>query len=68
VNGRFFSERVSDAGPAPAIDPGIGAGVGKPPKNERAESDERLAVYGDLTEPRLWRGMVFAGSLRVEGR
>src|SRR6516165_2862606 len=32
------------------------------------ESDERLAVYGDLTEPRLWRGMVCAGSLRAEGR
>jgi hypothetical protein len=28
--------RVSDAGPARAIDQYRGAGVGKPPKNERA--------------------------------
>jgi hypothetical protein len=28
--------RVSDAGPARAVDPGKGAGVRKPPKNEPA--------------------------------
>src|SRR6516225_865492 len=28
------------------------------------ESGERLAVYGDLARQRLWREMVFAGSLR----
>ena len=32
------------------------------------ESDERLAVYGDLARQELWEGMVFAGSLRAESR
>jgi hypothetical protein len=32
------------------------------------ESDERLAVYGDLVRQELWQGMVFAGSLRAESR
>jgi hypothetical protein len=32
------------------------------------ESDERLAVYGDLARQELWQGMVFAGSLRAESR
>ena len=32
------------------------------------ESDEGLAVYGDLARQELWQGMVFAGSLRAESR
>jgi hypothetical protein len=32
------------------------------------ESDERLAVYGDLARQELWQGIVIAGSLRSESR
>src|SRR5215510_9016111 len=32
------------------------------------EAGEQLAVYGDLVGRRLWRGMFFARSLRVESR
>lgn len=32
------------------------------------ESDERLAVYGDLARQELWQGMVIAGSLKAESR
>jgi hypothetical protein len=32
------------------------------------ESDERLAVYGDLARQELWQGMVFAGSVEAESR
>src|SRR6516164_3930418 len=32
------------------------------------ESNERLAVYGDLARQELWQGMVFAGSLKAESR
>src|SRR3954447_2045131 len=45
--------RVSDAGPARAIEPGIGPASESLRRRNPQESGERLAVYGDLTGQRL---------------
>jgi hypothetical protein len=39
-----------------------------PRRRNPRESDERLAVYGDLARQEVWQEMVFAGSLRAESR
>jgi CheY-like chemotaxis protein len=60
--------RVSDAGPGASDRRGIRPASESLRRTNPWESSERLAVYGDLAWPRLWRGMVFLRSPRAESR
>jgi hypothetical protein len=58
--------RVSDAGPARAVDPVIGPASESHRRTNPRESGEGLVVYGDLARQRLCRGMVLARWQRAE--
>src|SRR5215472_11623995 len=63
-----FPGRVSDAGPAQAVVPVRWPAYESHRRTNPRESDEELAVYGDLARQRVCRGVILLGLLGAESR